>query len=265
MLTRRPAAALAAPFLLLLAGPVHAACGQHPFAHAKVSARALAQPARLVTLAGAVLAPFALAPTGADHAVRVWTQREMHGRYDLEATSLIAPYALASALAVSSLSTAVFDDCEGARVSNALLQSVLIAAIASSALKLTFGRVHPSGGGDPYAANRLDDASRAIRLDGPGKLGAWPSGHAAVTFAFASALRTTLPRAGVFRFAGYALAAGVSGFLILGDHHWTSDVVSGALLGEALGSAIGTGFGEPSRAGFALTPLPRGVALSGVF
>jgi hypothetical protein len=34
----------------------------------------------------------------------------------------------------------------------------------------------------------------------------------------------------------------------IGDHHWASDIVSGALLGEALGSSVGYGFsGGESR------------------
>lgn len=260
------ATGLAASLVLALATPAHAACGEHPFAHAAASAKALVAPARLAMVGGAVVAPFVLAPSGADHAVRRWSQRDLGGKYDLEATSLAVPYALAGALAVGSFTTAVFQDCEGARVTNALLQSVLLAALASSALKLGIGRGYPTGGADPYAADRLADASRATQVDGPGHFGAWPSGHAAVSFAFAAALRTSLPRAGVFRFAGYALAASVSALMILGDHHWASDVLSGALLGEALGGAVGTGFTpSPRRASWTLVPAPTGLGIAGVF
>lgn len=249
--------------LLLATTPAHALCKDHPFAHAGRSWRALRQPTRLLTLAGAVVTPLVLAPTGADHAVRGFSQRH-GGRYDLEHVSLSVPYALTGALAVTSLSTAVLGDCEGARIGNALFQSVLVAALASSVLKIGIGRGYPTGGGDPYASNRLDDASRATHVDGPGHFGAWPSGHAAVTFAFASALRTAASRLGVLRFGGYVLAAGVSVGMILGDHHWASDVVSGALLGEALGSAIGTGFSKETRS-IALVPLPGGVGVAGSF
>jgi hypothetical protein len=52
-----------------------------------------------------------------------------------------------------------------------------------------------------------------------------------------------LPRdVGVLRYAGYVLATAVSAGMLYGDHHWTSDVISGALLGEAIGRSFG---GEP--------------------
>jgi membrane-associated phospholipid phosphatase len=93
-------------------------------------------------------------------------------------------------------------------------------------------------------------------------LGAWPSGHAATTFAFAAAIRTSLPRrAGVFRYVGYVLATAVSAGMLLGDHHWTSDVLSGALLGEAIGRSFGGGADE----GPAVVPSGAGLALGGAF
>jgi len=49
---------------------------------------------------------------------------------------------------------------------------------------------------------------------------------------------------GVLSFSGYPLAVGVAGAMWLGDHHWASDIVSGALLGEAIGSSVGQSFSE---------------------
>lgn len=264
MVPLRLASALA---LALYATPVEAACGEHPFAHAGASARALLAPARLAAVAGAVVSPLVLGPTGADHRIRVQVQRELGGRYDLEELSLAAPYALTAATATGLLTSALVGDCTGTRVGSALLQSVLVAAALSASLKLALGRGHPTGGGDPYAADRLLDDGRPNRWHGPPELGAWPSGHAAVSFAFASALRTTLPRSGPWRFAGYLLASGVGLGMVWGDHHWASDVISGALLGEAVGSAIGTGFrGRPEqRSSWQLVPSLGGGALIGTF
>lgn len=250
--------------LALYAPAAGAACREHPFAHAALSARAFVQPGRLALVAGAVAAPLVLSPSGADHEIRVVVQRDLGGRYDLETTTLVIPYALVAASATSVLIARVAGDCEGTRIASALLQSTVVAAALSATLKFALGRGYPTGAGDPYADDRLADATRATRWRGPPDFGAWPSGHSAVAFAFASALRTTLPRAGVLRFAGYALASGVGLGMIWGDHHWTSDVISGALLGEAVGSAIGTGF-RGREAAWSLVPMPGGAAIAGTF
>ena len=264
MLPLRLAAALA---LALYAAPAEAACGEHPFAHAGSSLRALVTPPRLLAVAGASIAPLVLGPSGADHHVRVFVQRDLGGRYDLEELTLVAPYALVAASATGLAASMLARDCTGTRVSSAVMQSMLVAAALSASLKLALGRGHPTGGGDPYASNRLQDEGRPNRWHGPPDFGAWPSGHSAVTFAFASALRTTLPRAGIWRYAGYVLAGGVGLGMIWGDHHWASDVVSGALLGEAVGGAIGTGFRprtEP-RTSWQLVPSVGGGAIVGTF
>ena len=63
-------------------------------------------------------------------------------------------------------------------------------------------------------------------------------------FAFASAFRASNPELGVLSFLGYPLALGVAGGMWFGDHHFASDIVSGALLGEAIGSSVGKSFSE---------------------
>jgi len=75
-------------------------------------------------------------------------------------------------------------------------------------------------------------------------IGAWPSGHTAVMFAGAAAFRAGNPQLGWLSFAGYPLALGVASGMWFGDHHWASDIVSGALLGEAIGSSAGKSFSE---------------------
>src|SRR5690606_29411217 len=70
-------------------------------------------------------------------------------------------------------------------------------------------------------------------------LGAFPSGHTAFFFAAAGALRAASPESGLFRYVGYPVAAAVGFAMWYGDHHWASDVLSGALLGEAIGAAAG--------------------------
>jgi hypothetical protein len=63
-------------------------------------------------------------------------------------------------------------------------------------------------------------------------------------FAGASAFRASNPELGLAAWLGYPLALGVAGGMWLGDHHFASDIVSGALLGEAVGASVGRSFSE---------------------
>ena len=96
---------------------------------------------------------------------------------------------------------------------------VAVAGAAAGALKLTVGRVRPEDSvaeSDPYQP-----------FSGHAS---FPSGHAALAFATATALdRET--RAGWVPWVAYPLAALVGWSRVRDDQHWTSDVVAGAALG----------------------------------
>jgi hypothetical protein len=83
-------------------------------------------------------------------------------------------------------------------------------------------------------------------------------------FAAAAAFRAAVEELGWPRFLGYPLAACVAAGMWLGDRHWASDIVSGALLGEAIGSSVGRSFaqsGEAPRSGLehgTLVAVPLG-------
>jgi membrane-associated phospholipid phosphatase len=214
---------------------------EHPLTGLGTRLGRLGEPPSLALAAGAVAAPLVLAPTGADFGARTFYFRHLGAHYDAERISVTAPYALAAALGVGWSAAALEGDCASSRVANRALQAVGVAAAVAGVAKLAVGRTYPAT--DP--AHDLVDDGRAWRAAPFSMVGAWPSGHAATTFAFAAAIRTSLPhRAGVFRYVGYVLAAAVSAGMLLGDHHWTSDVLSGALLGEAIGRSFGGGSGE---------------------
>jgi membrane-associated phospholipid phosphatase len=78
--------------------------------------------------------------------------------------------------------------------------------------------------------------------------------------AAAAALRTSAPELGFVGWLGYPLAAGVAAGMAWGDHHWTSDILSGALLGEAIGGSVGRSF-APRVEGIALDDLQPTVSL----
>jgi membrane-associated phospholipid phosphatase len=81
--------------------------------------------------------------------------------------------------------------------------------------------------------------------------------------AAAAAFRTSEPELGVLAFAGYPLAAGVAFGLWMSDRHWASDILSGALLGEAIGSSAGRSFARsqdlPETFGLRGSPWVTGI------
>ncbi len=211
----------------------------------------------LLLAAGAVVTPAVLAPSGADHELRVLAQVRLGGSYDPEPVSVLAPYVLTGGLIVGLGAAALLDSCEAQKPQAAMLQAVFLTAGTIALLKLGTGRGWPNGGGDPHAADRLEHPGWATHFR-PWRegLAAWPSGHTAVMVAAAAALRGSTPELGWARWLGYPLAAGVAAGMWLGDHHWASDILSGALLGEAIGGAVGRSF-EGSAAGSALSFVPQ--------
>lgn len=252
---RSRSAALAVIAMLSVERPAHAGC-EPAFATFGTRMARLAEPTNLALFGAAALSPFALAPTGGDWALRSFYLRDLGGSYDQEAVSRTAPFALAGALALGWGLAALEHDCGASTVASRAFQSVAVATGMTAVLKIVVGRTYPAV--DP--AHSFDDEGRAWRAAPFQTFGAWPSGHAASTFAFAAALRSSMPRRlGMLGYIGYPLAAGVSAGMLLGDHHWTSDVVSGALLGEAVGRSVG---GEARRS-VSIVPTATGFAVTG--
>lgn len=105
--------------------------------------------------------------------------------------------------------------------------AVAYAAAATYGLKTLFGRARPDEDEAGFHGLSFSDARHSF-----------PSGHAAVSFAFATVLGRHIPR---LREEALAAAAIVSLTRILLDRHWASDVVFGAALGSLVGEAVGAG------------------------
>jgi membrane-associated phospholipid phosphatase len=187
--------------------------------------------------------PLVLAPSGLDHDLRLAAQENLGGRYRVEPVTPFVPYALAGgALAALGVSAAV-GACEAERPLSAVLQGMGGGLVVTVLLKWSVGRQWPNAGQDPHAPDRLSHPENAqtfrpFRLT----LGAWPSGHTLAMVAAAAAFRSAEPELGATRFIGYPLAAAVAAGMWLGDRHWASDILSGAMLGEANGSSAGRSF-----------------------
>ena len=147
--------------------------------------------------------------TDGDGARRLARGAEHLGSPEVVGTAILVGYVAGRALGRPALAGA------SARVGI----PVAAAAVAAGAIKLAIGRVRPedaAGESHPYQPFSGHDS--------------FPSGHAALAFATATALdRET--RAGWVPWVAYPLAALVGWSRVRDDKHWTSDVVAGAALG----------------------------------
>ena len=233
---------------LVAAEPAHAesSCVEtKPWSRLGSTAKNFARPLPLALTWFSIVPPLALAPTGADHELRLVAQRDLFGKPKLEPVSVWTPYMLGAGLLVGYGVSFAAGSCATERVLAPILQAGILTYVTVGVLKFSVGRQWPNGGADPAAPDRLEQPQRA-RDFAPFQqgVGAWPSGHTAVMFAGAAAFRASNPELGVWSFSGYPLAVAVAGGMWLGDHHWASDIVSGALLGEAIGGSVGNSFSE---------------------
>lgn len=195
---------------------------------------------------GAVLVTGAMAQGGVDHSTRVAVQRQlaaptMHGAGDAALyAGYLVPAITAPALYLFGLARGD-DDATGAGAAS--LQALAVTVAATSLLKWSTGRAYPLNGGDPASPDRLEHPAFA-RTFTPfeGGLAAWPSGHTSAMVALVAALHAYAPGELAVPVVGYPLAGAVGVGMIMGDRHWASDVLAGALLGQAVGGAVGDAF-----------------------
>jgi membrane-associated phospholipid phosphatase len=210
----------------------------------------------LALTAASTLVPVGFAPTGLDHELRVANQTDLGGRPNLERVSVIAPYVVGGGVLLGYVVSVAAGSCDWQRRQAPLLQSMVVTVVVVTGLKFGVGRQWPNAGRDPRAPDRLQHPEFARDFRPFRRFGAWPSGHSAPMFAAAAALRASEPELGWPAWLGYPLALGVSAGMWWGDHHWASDIVSGALLGEAIGSSVGASFAESStQPAVALAPV----------
>ena len=265
----RVAAGTTALAVLLASFEARAECDRStPWSRLGESAAHFVEPRPLVLTAVSAVPLAVFAPTGWDHELRVFAQVDLGGSYAQESVSLHAPYVLGGLLLASYGVTGAIGACEAQKPQAAMIQAMAVGLAVTGLLKWSVGRQWPNGGQDPYAPDRLSHPEYAQTFRPfQGGFGAWPSGHTLSMFAAASAFRASLPELGWPRFLGYPFALAVGAGMWLGDRHWASDVISGALLGEAIGSSVGQSFAHTDRrSGFehgqlVATPAPGGGTL----
>jgi membrane-associated phospholipid phosphatase len=206
-------------------------------------------PANLVsapslTLMGVAIASTALmSPTGADHALRLGFARDLaspkfaSGFGDaMVSIGWVLPVLPAFALYTEGI---LSKNSTRARAGAMTLSAVGTTMVWVTLLKVVTGRPYPLHGGSREDPARFDypEYAKEWRPFREGHV-AWPSGHTATAFAAASALSWSTENVWVTVLSHLAAGA-VGAGMLLGDHHWASDVLAGALMGEAIGYSFG--------------------------
>jgi len=209
------------------------------------AARAFTEPMPLILYGAAFVSTAALAPTGADHAVRVavqehiqapvWADGAYYGGY-------VLPLTIAPGLYVSGL---IADSRSLSGAGSAAVQALALTFATTVVLKVAVGRAYPLNAGDPNAPDRLNHPEYATDFSPFGFHGryAWPSGHTSAAVSVAASL-TAFSDSIVVPLIAYPVAAGIGFGMIVADRHWTSDVVAGACIGQAMGWTVGRAFRE---------------------
>lgn len=222
----------------------------------------LIRPLPLGLIAGSAIPPLVMSPSGWDQDLRVFSQTKMGGSYDPEPVSIGTPYVALGATTATWISLHLLKVCEGQKATAAMLQGVGMTLVFVGFTKWATGRTWPNGGQDPYAEDTLDhpEYAQQWRPFRNGAIAAFPSGHTATMFAFAAALRTSSPELGIWRYIGYPIAGAIGFAMWYGDHHWVSDILSGAMVGEALGASAGHAWSgaEPPKISWMFLPAPGG-------
>jgi membrane-associated phospholipid phosphatase len=204
----------------------------------------------LLWYAEALAATGTMALGGADHAIRVSVQRNLYSPVLADGAfyaGYLLPAVIAPALYLTGLST---QNRDAAGAGSAVLQALGITVVATGLLKFAAGRPYPLNGGDPSATDRLDNPEYA-RVFHPFQtlwpLPSWPSGHTSATVSVAATLTAYYPNNIWVPIIGYSLALLIGFGMVDGDNHWASDVVAGALLGQAIGHSVGSAFRQRAQ------------------
>lgn len=200
----------------------------------------------LIYFGAAVASTAALVPTGGDHAVRSSVQRHVHAPLWGDAAyygGYTLPVVLPLGLWLGGIAA---HDARWAGSGSAAVEAVVLTEITVVLLKVGTGRPYPRHAGSdvPQAEFDRPGYSRDFVPFGFDGRYAWPSGHSAAAFSLAASLTAYAGDSIAIPAIAYPLAAGIGVGMVVGDHHWASDVVAGALIGQAIGWSVGRSFRE---------------------
>jgi membrane-associated phospholipid phosphatase len=232
----------------------------------------------LIFYAGATVGSAAMAFSGADPSIRVAVQEHIGSDVVGNTTNItgyILPVTVASGVWLTGLA---LHDRATAGAGSAALQALAVTALTTAVLKIGVGRGYPSGGRDPNAPDRFDHPEDAHSFrpfqSWSWPFPSWPSGHTSSATSVVAALTAYYGTDELWiPFVGYPLTLAIGFGMLVGDEHWTSDLLTGAVLGQCIGWSIGRAFrararGEaPPRISLvpAVGPTSQGVAIAGAW
>lgn len=206
-----------------------------------------------------------MSASGGDHAVRVWVRRN----FAVDAwgdSAVVLGYVLPAVVAPGLWAVGLVSRERWALgAGSAAVQALATTMAVTVLLKRGTGRPYPLNGGDPNAPDVLEHPENAriwkpFRVDGGW---AWPSGHTAGLTSVVAAVSAWDPEQIAIPLIGYPIALAIGAGMVIGDHHWTSDVIAGGLIGNAIGSSVGDSFRRRERGARPAARSLRVVPLAG--
>lgn len=206
-----------------------------------------------------------MAFSGADRTIRAAVQEHLaSSTYGTAATftGYVLPLVVAPGVW---LTGAALRDRSSAGAGSAAVQALAVTAATVFVLKVSVGRDYPSS---------VDAHTFAPFQSWSWPFPAWPSGHTASVTSVVAALTAYYGSDQLWiPLVGYPMTLAVAFGMLSGDEHWTSDVLTGAVLGQCIGWSVGRAFRARERGDappkVSLVPLVgpswQGAAITGVW
>jgi len=150
----------------------------------------------------------------------------------------------------------IADDEKARRISLEMLESFAIVGVTVNGLKFLTHRHRPSVSDSPDIWDGPSFSSNNI---------AFPSGHAAVAFSWATVLAEEFSDKPLVGIISYTLATSTAFSRIYNNKHWVSDVFVGAILSHVITKKIVSLHTEKDQNSITVNPLPRGFSISFTF
>jgi membrane-associated phospholipid phosphatase len=186
----------------------------------------------------AVAGSATMAFSGADRVIRDAVQEHLGSSTYGNAASLTG-YILPAAIAPGVwLTGAAFGDRATAGAGSAAVQALVLSAATTFVLKVSVGREYPSGDAHTFAP------FQSWSWPFP----AWPSGHTSSATSVVAALTAYYGSEELWiPLVGYPLTFAIALGMLSGDEHWTSDLLTGAVIGQCIGWSVGRAFRARER------------------
>jgi len=150
----------------------------------------------------------------------------------------------------------IADDEKARRIALEMLESFAVVGVTVTGLKFLTHRHRPSASDSPDIWDGPSFSTHNI---------AFPSGHAAVAFSWATVLAEEFSDKPIVGIISYTIAAGTAFSRVYKNKHWVSDVFVGAVLSHIITKKIVSLHAEKDQNSISINPLPRGFSISFTF